>query len=411
MVLALSLLAAACGDDDGDDESQGSSGTEAPAAECAGEPIKLASLVNETGPLAFGTLAEEAQLGVDAALHAVNGECALGRPIEVNLCDEKSDANESTACGREVAEDGTLAWIGRTGLFSGGVDTAELPGVYANGSSLWELTNPLALSSQSVISQLLACATFPIAAGYDDVLFVSAESPEAQGTMPTIEAMVAELGGRADSLFYPPDTTDFAPVAAQVQERDPASICLVANEMVPMVNALADVGIRADSFPIVSGAVLVPSHVLEELGDAADGMILVSQTVSPSVTDNPGIADMLDELEAAGIDTEESPISTETVYYWSSIHALVDALRPLTPEQIEALDSETLQEAVAAHTPVERPEVAPYDFTEPAFADTEALAAFRIFNRTALAVKVEDGDFVQLTDFVDVESPSELDFG
>jgi ABC-type branched-subunit amino acid transport system substrate-binding protein len=409
--MALSLVAAACGGDDDGAESEGSPDTEAPAVECTGEPIKLGSLVNESGPLAFGTLAEEAQLGIDAALHAVNGECTLGRPIEVNTCDEKSDANESTACGREAAEDGTLAWIARTGLFSNGVDTAELPGVYANGSSVWELTNPLALSSQSVISQLLACATFPIAAGYDDVLFVSAESPEAQGTMATIQSMVAELGGSADSLFYPPETTDFAPVAAQVQERDPASICLVANEMVPMVNALADVGITPDSFPIVSGAVLVPPHILEELGDAAEGMILVSQLVSPSETDNPGIAEMLDELEAAGIDAEDSPVSTETVYYWSSIHTLVDALSELAPEQIEALDSATLQEAVAAYTPVERPEVAPYDFTEPAFKDTEALAAFRIFNRNALAVKVEDGGLVQVSDFVDVESPPELDFG
>ena len=145
--------------------------------------------------------------------------------------------------------DGTLAWIARTGLFSNGVDTAELPGVYANGSSVFELTNPLALSSQSVISQLLACATFPIAGGYDDVLFVSAESPEAQGSMPTIQAMVGELGGSADSLFYPPETTDFAPVAAQVQERTRTSICLVANEMVPMVNALADVGITPRQLP------------------------------------------------------------------------------------------------------------------------------------------------------------------
>ena len=409
--MALSLVPAACGGDDDRAESEGSPGTEAPAVECPGEPIKLGSLVNESGPLAFGTLADEAQLGIDAALHAVNGECALGRPIEVNACDEESDANESTACGREAAENGTLAWIARTGLFSNGVDTAELPGVYANGSSVWELTNPLALSSQSVISQLLACATFPIAAGYDDVLFVSAESPEAQGTMATIQSMVAELGGSADSLFYPPETTDFAPVAAQVQERDPASICLVANEMVPMVNALADVGITPDSFPIVSGAVLVPPHILEELGDAAEGMTLISQLVPPSETDNPGIADMLDELEAAGIDAEDSPVSTETVYYWSSIHTLVDALSELTPEQIETLDSATLQEAVAAYTPVERPEVAPYDFTEPAFEDTEALAAFRIFNRNALAVKVEDGGLVQVTDFVDVESPPELDFG
>jgi ABC-type branched-subunit amino acid transport system substrate-binding protein len=409
--MALLLVAAACGDEDDGAESEGSPDTEDPAVECSGEPIKLGSLVNESGPLAFGTLAEEAQLGIDAALQAVNGECTLGRPIEVDPCDERSDANESTACGREAAENGTLAWIARTGLFSNGVDTAELPGVYANGSSVWELTNPQALSSQSVISQLLACATFPIAAGYDDVLFVSAESPEAQGSMATIQSMVAELGGSADSLFYPPETTDFAPVAAQVQERDPASICLVANEMVPMVNALADVGITPDSFPIVSGAVLVPPHILEELGDAAEGMILVSQLVSPSETDNPGIADMLDELEAAGIDAEDSPVSTETVYYWSSIHTLVDALSELTPEQIETLDSATLQEAVAAYTPVERPEVAPYDFTEPAFKDTEALAAFRIFNRNALAVKVEDGGLVQVTDFVDVESPPELDFG
>ncbi len=405
---ALALVAAGCGDDDEDPAASDTSTTEAPA-ECTGEPIKLTTIVNRTGALVFGDLAAQADIGIEAALNAVNNECAIGRPIEVETCDEKSDANASTECGRTAVDDGSLAFIARTGLFPNGVDTAQLPALYANGGSQFELTSELALSSQSVISQLLACATYPVAGGFENVLFVSADTPEGQGSLPIIQELVGELGGSADAIFYPPDTTDFAPIAAQVQEKDPDAVCLVATGMVPLVNALADVGISASETPLVSATVLVTPEVIDELGDAAEGMYLVTQVIPPTATENAGIAQLREEVEAAGMNPDEEDLTTETVYYWSSIHTLADALAALTPEQIESLDSQTIYDAVKAHTPVERPEAGTVDFSKSAFADIPLLSAFRIFNRTAMMVQVEDGEYAQISDFVDVANPPPLE--
>ena len=47
--------------------------------------------------------------------------------------------------------------------------------------------------------------------------------------------------------------------------------------------------------------------------------------------------------------------------------------------------------------PIDRPEEAPFDFSKIAFPDVKSLAAFRIFTRDAMLVRVEDGHYVSVS--------------
>ena len=85
-------------------------------AACTGAPLKFTSIASLSGPLSFPSLTTEAQNGLQAALQAVNGECALGRPIEVVQCDDKGDPNEATKCGRQANDDGSIALFGSSGV-------------------------------------------------------------------------------------------------------------------------------------------------------------------------------------------------------------------------------------------------------------------------------------------------------
>ena len=97
--VAVTFIAAGCS------SSSGGGGTAASSSNpaCTGAPLKVTSIATLSGPLAFPSLTTEAENGLNAAVKAVNDECALGRPLDIKICDDKSDPNEATKCGARGA--------------------------------------------------------------------------------------------------------------------------------------------------------------------------------------------------------------------------------------------------------------------------------------------------------------------
>ena len=73
-----------------------------------------------------------------AQLASINRECALGRPIEVSICDDGFDVNGNLACRRQAAEDGSLAIVSSVGSFDDGAAASGLPGIFLWGTSAYE---------------------------------------------------------------------------------------------------------------------------------------------------------------------------------------------------------------------------------------------------------------------------------
>jgi hypothetical protein len=57
---------------------------------------------------------------------------------------------------------------------------------------------------------------------------------------------------------------------------------------------------------------------------------------------------------------------------------------------------------------INRPEVAPFNFSKFAFPDVKSLSSFRIFSRDAMLVRVENGHYVSVSGFNDVTKPFKL---
>ena len=94
----------------------------------------------------------------------------------------------------------------------------------------------------------------------------------------TSQEVAQGLDVKLDVLFIPPETTDFAPVAAQIADRNPRRLGLIlTTQMVPFFNALDDEGISPRDIPIFTAVILMAPEVLEQLGDKADGMYLLTQ--------------------------------------------------------------------------------------------------------------------------------------
>ena len=410
LVAALIVIAGiAAGCSKSDSKSTGASAASS-NPNCTGAPLKFTSIASLSGPLSFPSLVTEARNAGDAALKAVNAECALGRPIQITICDDKGDPNEATKCGRTAHDDGSVALFGSSGAYDGGTSAANLPGILTGGGSVFDLTDPRSFSLSSPLTLVVGGSSTVAAAGKKDALMVSIDAAATRTFVQTSQDVAKGMGINLDALFIPPDTTDFAPVAAQIAERKPSALGLIlTTQIVPFFNALADEGISAHDVPIFTAVTLMPPEVLKQLGSKAEGVYLLTQQAPPSDSDNPGIQQMLKELKEYGYPANGDELSPASTAAWANPHVLVDILKKLPASELSSLDSANIVDAMAKAGPINRPEIAPFDFTAPAYPDIPSLASFRIFTRDAMVVRVEDGKYKRVSSFADTTKPFTLE--
>jgi ABC-type branched-subunit amino acid transport system substrate-binding protein len=409
LVAALVIVCVASACSDKNNTANGGNATAATNPACMGPPIRFTSIASLTGPLTFPSIVTEAKNATAAALKAVNNECALGRPLDVVLCDDKSDPNQATECGREAKSNGSLALFGSSGQFDQGTTAAGLPGVLTGGGTIFDLTNPQSFSSSSPLNLVLGASSAAAANNVKNALIVSLDTAATRTFVGIAQQVAQGVGIHLDTLFFPPDTTDFAPIAAQISERKPDALGLIVTSVVPFMNALAAEGISPNQLPTFTAVTLMPPEVLQQLGSKADGMYLLTQQAPPSDSDDPGIQQMLKELKDAGFPANGDDLSPASTGAWSSIHTLVDILKKLPPSDLATLDSAKVVSAMQNAGPINRPEVAPFDFTQVAFSDVPSLAAFRLYSRDAMVVRVKNGKYERVSDFSDVTKPFKLD--
>jgi branched-chain amino acid transport system substrate-binding protein len=403
--LAFGLVAAACG---GSSSSKGSgSGTSAPSKPCPGKPLKFTSIIALSGPLGSAG-ANRALEGLHAAVDGVNRNCALGRPLQVNICDDKDDPNANIECGRKAGSDGTLALLGGVGSFDDGAKASKLPVIFANGTSPFELTDKNAYSSVNGIALGISGTSAIKARGKKSSTLVLPDTPTLQFAGGLIVKMAKLLNVKVDPIYYPQDTTDFAPVAAQVSEKNDDAVGMLPLNPVSLINALAQEGITPDNHDLVIPGGVITPEILKDLGSAANGILVCSEAMPPTETSNKGIAEFRADLQADGKNPDDPNVDFTTVTSWSNVKKLEDALLAAGPSVIASLDSQKVVDAVVNH-PIDRPEMAPYDFRTQAIPEIKDLAAFRIFTRKVAVLQIEDGKYKVLSNgFIDILKPPNL---
>ncbi len=421
LAVVMAAAATACGDGTigdanavaGGADGEGPRQTEAAASsldadDCPGEPLRFTTIAALSGPTSRG--GQRYRFGTDAAVAAVNRDCALGRPLEVAFCDDAADVNTNLACGREAAGNGSLAILTTLGSFDDGATASGLPGIFLYGTSAFELTDPNAYSSISGISVGMAGITAAKAAGADTFLLVLPDSPALQFVAVQVEQVAELIDIELETIYFPTDTTDYAPIAAQISQRDPDAIGMLPVSPVVMINALADEGLTPESHVMSMPSIVLSPEVIAELGSALDSMIVVSPTVPPNAVDNPGIVEFREDLEAIGLDPDAPDIDFTAVVAWSNIKKLEAALLEAGgPDYVTDLTPRSLVRALVEH-PVDRPEAAPYDFRENQLTELPGLADFRVFTREVVILELQDGEYHLLADgFVDILDPPDLE--
>jgi ABC-type branched-subunit amino acid transport system substrate-binding protein len=406
-LVVVTCLAVACSSS-GQGTQAGGANSATTNPHCTGKPLQFTSIVSLTGPVSIPSLSTEIKNANTAALDAVNAECTLGRPIAVALCDDKSDPNQAQQCGLEARSNGSLALLGSSGMFDTGTTAARLPGVLTAGSTVFDLTDPQSFSSTSGLTLVVGGGGVVAGLGKHENVFVVVDTAASRAFVGIAQKVAEAEGVKVDVLYVPANTTDYAPIAAQVSEKKPGSVSVVLPNAVPFVNALASEGITPENVPMLSAVTLMPPNVLDQLGSKANGMYLLTQQAPPSDKDNSGVQQMLKDLKDAGFKADGDALSPASTGAWSNVQALVDILAKLPKSEIATLTSSQLVEAMKAAGPINRPEVAPFDFSKTAFPEISSLAGFRVFSRDAMIIRVENGKYQRVSSFSDATKPFKL---
>jgi len=277
-----------------------------------------------------------------------------------------------------------------------------------NGTSPFELTNKNAYSSVNGLALGISATSAIKARGKKSSALALPDTPTFEFAGSLLVKLAGTLGIKVDPIYYPQDTTDFAPIAAQISEKNDDAVGMLPINPVVVVNALAQEGITPEKQDIVVPGGIITPDVIKQLGNALNGMLVVSEVLPPTDTSNKGIAEFRADMKADGKDPDAPDVDAATVTAWSNVKKLEGALLAAGPDVVKSLDSKKVVDAVVNH-PINRPEAAPYDFRKHAMPEVPELSGFRMFTRTVAVLQIEDGKYKVLSDgFIDILKPPNL---
>ncbi|TDD67617.1 ABC transporter substrate-binding protein [Jiangella aurantiaca] len=298
--VALTLfITAACSDDDEPSTEPAPGAVESPGGDTgapSGDPIVVGSTLSLTG--AFGPTGIIHQIAGEQFVEQLNESGGLlGRPVEWLVLDDESDQAQVTALyERLIGQEGVDLIIGpyATPNIISAMAVAE-----RHGLTMPQHTAVLA-PLMTYECQFPAWSIGPTPNEYvPDQVFDALESLPAP---PQRVAFVINQGGSTDfiaqgspdddsdpgavsiaedrgyevvaEIRYPPDTTDWAPIAQQIRDADPDFVFNsgLAVDPVNLLQAMEQLGYRP---PMMFSLFPAPGPLLG-LGDVADGLLSVS---------------------------------------------------------------------------------------------------------------------------------------
>jgi branched-chain amino acid transport system substrate-binding protein len=261
--LAIGAVGAGCGSNDSSGSSSKSSSSGAAAKKLTGDPVKIAVLSEETGPLAQP--GKPWVTGAKAAADYINNDLGGfgGRPVQIVTCDTKGDPGATLACANKTAADGVVTTVGLSINFG------------ANGLNVYKKHNIPSMNAPVSAQDFADPDSFPIGGGIlseftagprymaeklgaKHIVVLVAKAPTVQVSLDLMKAAFLKAGGQKfDVSTYPPGAADLTSAVAKATSAKPDMVYAVtSNADGPRVyQALAQQGWPAEKIMNQGGAV------------------------------------------------------------------------------------------------------------------------------------------------------------
>jgi branched-chain amino acid transport system substrate-binding protein len=396
LAAALAVLAAACSDDSGD----GSGGaTDEPAAELTGEPIKLITIGAYT---AFGNDYTQIPEAAQAAADAINADGGVnGSPIEIIVCDYEV-ANRASDCGRQAVDEGVMATVGAFSAdgaeYQPFLEEAGIPQVAIFPVAFEDYTSPMSYPVFGGALSLVAGMGAQLAdAGAETISVAYLDIAAGELTASLAETGAAPRGGEVvTEVAVPEGTVEYSPQIATATEDDPEGlvILLTTADAPAFLRQLRQAGYDGQ---VATSTSAITSAALDELGEAAEGLLLPSGFKPSTLTDDDTVQQFNDEMdEYAPADATRDDTAQNA---WVGVHLvaqMLDGMQNPTPAK--------LRRALETAGTLDLGLVAPFSFEQgveiPELAPGLEL---RVFNTYVVYTVAENGEQVAVDngEFVD----------
>ncbi|MCW2614477.1 MAG: hypothetical protein JWN08_1471 [Frankiales bacterium] len=337
--LSLGLLIAGCGDD-ADEEAavQGSdSGTE-----LTGDPIKIFTIQQITVTNQDAT--DEAADAVKASIKRINANGGInGRPVEVEVCDDKFAPAEGANCARKAVEAGAVALVGTTTQQGGTIyPVLEKAGLCNLAPQPINATDYSSKVSYPIISagpvNVAGYAYALKAAGASKINVAYIDVATAAGVVPFIDMGAKNAGGLTvgQKIPIPITNTDIAPiVAAATRDADGVALVVAPAQLQNFARSLAQQG---SDVKIAASA--ADNKLIDTIGDGADNLV-VAAAFAPIQSDAPGMVQFREDMEKENPDAELNAFSYNG---WMGVHVLKEVIES---QNLETVDSTTVCDALS----------------------------------------------------------------
>ena len=295
--LCATTVLAACGSDSGDSGSA--------------ETVKVMTL----GPFdAKGFSLPSIAIGAQAGVDKVNASGGInGRQVELITCNDNNDPNTAAGCARKAVQEKVVAVVGAFSTFEPQiVPVLEKAGIpMLSGTPVANFTSPVLYPvTGGAASQFFglgkSMATNPICNGKVGGLIEAFAATE--GAIQLFKLGVEASGGTyTGTASAPQGARDFAPAVSAASAKSSCIGVIAGPQIAPVIVAAANQNSKIKLFG--SSDSILPSASIEALGEAADGIVVVSnyQPVSAS-TDTPGMKEYI----AAGLKVDPEFAADQT---------------------------------------------------------------------------------------------------
>jgi ABC-type branched-subunit amino acid transport system substrate-binding protein len=358
----------------------------APSGSGGGETLKI---------MAFGSLSQPPfplpQLadGAQAAVDRVNSEGGVGgRQIELITCDDEGTANGATACGQQAVQEQVLAVIGQFTLFGdafvGLTDAAGIPLIFSTATSSLEVSSELSFPVVGALPPSIAALVSLGEQGCESTVITANDNAQSRATYSDFLLPIAESKGlKTGFVPYPPDTTDFAGVAADVASQGD---CVIYAGGAPDSSAIM-IALEQSGADIAQQAALstiaISDETLTELGEVSDGLQVFTNGQLPSSGDD-AVVQAKDDILALNADANVDLVALNAYAGVLAFAQVAEELDEVTPAAL----AETLNDPA---TTIETGLFPPITFAEDAgfYPLTPRVAGSQFFGYIA-----KDGAYV-----------------
>lgn len=272
----------------------------------------------------------QVRTAVEVAVKAVNDAGGIdGRQVEASFCNDKFDPNEASSCARKAVSEGVVAVVGGVTPNAGSIlpilEEAGIPWLAGSGTSgPVELKSPASYPINSgAPGMVIGAGHRAVTMGGKNVVTLTGENESAQigGEQTTLGVEAA--GGKNKIVTVPLNAADYSASAAAAIASKPDALVLASTpeDTAKIIQAVRQAGYKG---PITSPSSLLPPTSIKALGDAAEGISVLSRLVPTTSTDVPEIKEFIAQMTAADAKVRIEDLGLNA---WTGVRLLAELLK------------------------------------------------------------------------------------